>query len=312
VFWRDLDQRISEHLSAATQDAVLVAPFIKASALKRLLAAIPIGVQVRTFTRWRVDEVAAGVSDLEVLDLLEARAGAELHLCDELHAKIYLVDGVAALLGSANISAAALGISARPNLEILQASTLSAGTARLFVAELEGRSRRATRIEADNIRARAEDLSRKLPIEVPTPPDAQGEGGATVPSAWFPAFRSPDRLYGLARDGDWMRLAAPTEPALRDLVALAPPLQAGEAAFDAYVRGTLLQSSLASALTGFLAEPQRFGAVAEWLRTILPEATHEERQAAGQTLIRWLTYFAPDRFEVGVPGAYSEVLRLRS
>lgn len=311
MFWQNLDQRVCDHLATARREVVLVAPFIKAPAFSRLLYAVADGVHVRTFTRWRVEEVAAGVSDLEILDLVEARPEVELHLCDELHAKIFLVDGAAALLGSANITAAALGLSARPNLELLQATDLSIGTARLFLADLEGRSRVATRAEADKIRARAAALRDKLPLEAPDPPDAQGEGRGLDAKSWFPAFRSPDRLYGLARDDEWMQRATAGDPALRDLLALAPPLEAGEAAFDSYVRDALLRLPLVAALQMLLVQPQRFGAVTDWLRTALPEATHEDRQAAGQTLIRWLTYFAPDRFEVGVPGTYSEVLRLR-
>ncbi|RRN63470.1 phospholipase D family protein [Caulobacter sp. 602-1] len=311
MFWHDLDQRLCEHLSTAKREVVLVAPFIKATAFQRLLDAVRPGVRVRTFTRWRVDEVAVGVSDLAVLDFVEAHAGAELHLCDELHAKVFLVDGAAALLGSANITAAALGLSAKPNFEVLQATRVAPGTARLFLAELEGRSRLATRAEAETLRAEAEALGARLPREAVTPPDAQGEGGAIQKQSWFPSFRSPDRLYALAVDDDWMLKAASGEPALQDLVALTPPLEAGEAAFDAHVRAVLLASPLVASLEAFLVAPQRFGALTDWLRTILPEASHEGRQSAGQTLIRWLTYFSPDRFEVDVPGTYSEVLRLR-
>lgn len=311
MFWSDLDQRLRQHLSTATREAVLIAPFIKASALTRLLRAIPPNVPVRAFTRWRAEEVASGVSDLEVVDLIEARPGAELHLCDELHAKIYIVDGNSALLGSANVTAAALGLSARPNLEILHDATLSGGTARLFMAALETRSRPATRAEADNIRVRAEALRAKLPLEVPTPLDAQGEGTGQARAPWLPKFRSPERLYRLAKDEEWIMEAAPSEPALLDLVALAPPLDEGEPAFDAHIRSSLINSSVVAALEAFLAKPQRFGALTQWLRDVFPDATHDVRQEAGQTLVRWLTYFAPDRFEVGVPGSYSEVLRLR-
>ncbi|BBE74917.1 phospholipase D family protein [Oharaeibacter diazotrophicus] len=311
MFWRELDQRICEHLSGAKDEVVLVAPFIKAPVFLRLLTALRPGVIVRTFTRWRVDEVAAGVSDLEVLDVSEARGRASVYLCDELHAKIFLVDNGSALIGSVNITAAALGLSSRPNFEIMHPIAVFPSTVRLFMADLEGRSRRATRLEAENIRARADALHSKLPLEALAPPDAQGEGGAEAASSWFPTFRSPDRLYGLALDVDWMKKATLEEPALRDLIALAPPLDSGEPTFDAHVRGVLLNSSVVAALEAFLTKPQRFGALTDWLRTILPDAVHEERQTAGQTLIRWLLYFAPDRFEVGVPGSYSEVLKLR-
>lgn len=311
MFWRNLDRRVCDHLAAAGDEVVLIAPFIKASALERLLAAIPPGVPLRVFTRWRVDEVVAGVSDLEAFDLVEAWPGAALHLCDELHAKVYLVDGQTALVGSANITAAGLGLSTRPNFEVLQAVTVSRGTAALFIADLDARSRLATRQEAETIRALAEALRAKLPLEAPAPPDAQGQIQLATNRFWFPIFRSPDRLFGLSQDGDWMAHATSNEPAFRDLIALSPPLDAGERVFDAHVRVALTNAPVVRALEALLAEPQRFGSITDWLRGVLPDATHEERQSACQTLIRWVTYFASDRFEVDVPGAYSEVLRLR-
>ncbi len=309
MFWRDLDERVREHLSAAKREVVLVAPFIKAATLDRLLGAVPAAIAVRVFTRWRIEEIAAGVSDLAVLDLVEARPEAELSLCDHLHAKFYLADGTAALIGSANLTSAALGLSTRSNLEILQPMSLEKGTAALFLTELELHSRPATRLEAEALEAAAEILRAKSP-DAPVPPDAQAVAQAPPPP-WFPRFRSPDRLYALATDSDWVLQAAPDEPALHDLLALAPPLQGGEVAFDAYVRDALLASPSIIALEQFLWEPRRFGALTDWLRTIMPTASHEERQIAGQTLIRWLTYFAAEKFEISVPGSYSEVLRLR-
>ena len=86
-----------------SREAVLVAPFIKRGALGRLLAKLPDGVRLLCVTRWRPEEIAAGVSDPDIWLDLQQRAGATLRLCPSLHAKYYRVDE-ACLLGSANLT----------------------------------------------------------------------------------------------------------------------------------------------------------------------------------------------------------------
>ncbi|MEN3976135.1 phospholipase D family protein [Emcibacter sp. SYSU 3D8] len=313
MFWRNLNAHVRRHLGLAERSVVIAAPFIKVSALKRLLEAVAPAVSLSVYTRWRVDEVAAGVSDLQILDILEARPLTELGLCDELHAKLFLVDGTRALVGSANVTAAALGTSSKPNLELLQAVDMEAATAALFLADLKARSRTATREEADLVLRLAADLKIHLPPDLGSPSDAQLDDptASDLSAGWFPEFRSPDRLYGLARDTEWLVRSAPSEAALRDLLALDVDVGGGDAAFEARVREKLRGSPMVQQLEDFLSEPRRFGAVTEWLKRLLPDANHAQRQAACQTLIRWLIYFDPERYEVGTPGAYSEVLSLK-
>ena len=53
-------------------------------------------------------EVAAGVSDPEILDVLEEHGDFDLSLVDRLHAKLYIA-GDRCLVGSANTTLAGLG-----------------------------------------------------------------------------------------------------------------------------------------------------------------------------------------------------------
>src|SRR3546814_14402045 len=76
-------------LSSATEPVFLIAPFIKQDAMARLLGAIPDDIAVPCVTRWRPDEIAAGVSDLEVFDLIRARASGPLLLPPHLPANLY-------------------------------------------------------------------------------------------------------------------------------------------------------------------------------------------------------------------------------
>src|SRR5690348_16210342 len=94
-------------LGSAEAEALICAPFVKLHALSRLLDVIDSAARIELFTRWRPEEVAAGVSDTSVLAVVEDRGGS-VWLHDQLHAKVFRADGQV-LVGSANVTGKALG-----------------------------------------------------------------------------------------------------------------------------------------------------------------------------------------------------------
>lgn len=112
-----LGDLLCDAASRAKGRVLLCAPFSKAAVLERLLGFVSSGIEVELFTRWQPDEVAAGVSDTEVLPLLEEHGGS-VFLCESLHAKAFCFDD-RALVGSANLTDSDLGWSPSPNLELL-------------------------------------------------------------------------------------------------------------------------------------------------------------------------------------------------
>lgn len=60
-----LGDRLLEAMALATTDIVLIAPYMKVSVLRRMLGSTKETVRGLVLTRWRPEEVAAGVSDLE-------------------------------------------------------------------------------------------------------------------------------------------------------------------------------------------------------------------------------------------------------
>lgn len=95
--------------------ATIVAPFVKTKALERL--APYIDGHLTLYTRWLPHEVAAGVSDLEVFDVVE-NLGGEVRLHPRLHAKVYL-RGNRALAGSPNLTLTGLGFRDPAGIELL-------------------------------------------------------------------------------------------------------------------------------------------------------------------------------------------------
>lgn len=305
MFWHNLFAVARDHVAAANRSLVITSPFVKLAALRALLDATPGGVDITLYTRWRPDEVARGVSDTEILQLVEARGGT-VWLLDALHAKLFLVDEYLALVGSANVTAAGLGLAKQSNFEILTAVEMDAGAAAVLLGDLRLHSRRATPEIAASVEAAAALLI--MPV-VPADPDAEDNILETAPQ-WVPHFRSPDRLYDLYADAEWRSSAKPQDPALLDLIQLNLPRSLDRAAFNHHVRRQLLICPPVIAIDSALLEPQRFGALTEALRDYIPDSSHGERQALLQLLLRWMLYFAGDLYRLDTPN-YSEIVSKR-
>ena len=96
---------------------VLAAPYIKADALLRVVGEVSEDASLTCITRWQVEDIAAGVSDLECYSIIRG-VGGEFRLHPYLHAKYFRADENV-LIGSANITNSALGWATEPNVEIL-------------------------------------------------------------------------------------------------------------------------------------------------------------------------------------------------
>lgn len=108
---------ILEGYCAGAQRLVLVAPYIKADALTRVLARVDHGTSLLCVTRWNPHDLATGVSDSQCRSIVK-EFGGSFRLHPTLHAKYYQIDDIV-LIGSANLTSSAMGWSTQPNLEIL-------------------------------------------------------------------------------------------------------------------------------------------------------------------------------------------------
>lgn len=293
--------------STVDRTLVLCAPFIKTLVLTKLLSTISSTVRIEVFTRWRPEEVAAGVSDTGYLDPVERRGGA-VYLCDRLHAKYARFDDQA-LVGSANLTLSALGWSPTPNLELL--TELPADTPQLVELEqaLRDESVRATADTADEV-ARVAAL---LPTFVPSEPATVSSPTTELPAcpqsppvAWSPRLREPRDLFLAYSEGHERLTHASAHAVEADLRALDIPSGLERGAFEAIVRTRLLQASIVHRVDHFLDDPHRFGAVRILMQQLL-QLDRAEAEHAWQTLMRWLLYFLPDRYQYSVP-RHSEVL----
>ena len=213
------------HLASARERALIAAPFVKAGVLRRLLAMMSPEATVTVVTRWDAFEVASGVSDLDVFDIVAARAGASLVLVDALHAKMYVADGKV-LTGSANLTAKALGWCANANVEILTYAEPNCASVNNCLSMIAS-ARPATAEERDRVAAEASSFASR--------PSSESEDEDPVLAAtWFPKLGDPRRLFPIYAGRSLDRMMGSTlEAGERDLAALAIPPGLPEAGFRA-------------------------------------------------------------------------------
>jgi hypothetical protein len=296
-----------EICSRAKTELVLVAPFMKEEAVRRLINDVGKNVNVVCVTRWRPEEIKLGVSDLGVWNLLDERPNGKVLLLHNLHAKYYRSDEEC-LVGSANLTLSALGWSTTPNVELLVPGSLDS------LMQWEKDVYR-TSVEADqSLVYEMERLVERLPETVPlvtAEPTGDSPAASVQPDSstysWLPSLRYPDQLY-MAYMGRLEELTlASRDLALSDLSMLNLPRGLAETSFDAIIGAILLQMPLIHKIDQFLVKPRRFGEIRTILRSSEGASYAFNPSEASQTLIRWLRHFVPERYNLAMPN-YSEIL----
>ena len=301
-------------LGGAGSEATIVAPFMKAGVMRKVVENLVSGVELTCITRWHPHEIKAGVSDLEIWDVLQTYEPAKLLLIPTLHAKFYRADDRYAI-GSANLTNAALGWSMRPNIELLIFgeidSSLREWESCLLSQAIEVDESLVRYFErlVDDLPATEFVLTDQIPsIENSTDP----ESVVSIPEvgSWLPTTRYPELLY-VAYSGriEEMSLGA-REAAIHDLLVLAVPQGLDEPGFRASVSATMLQMPLIREIDHFLTQPRRFGAVRDFLRSLSKYPGERDPSTDWQTVMRWFRYFLPLRFQVSVPNHSEMTFRI--
>jgi hypothetical protein len=281
----------------AHDEMFFAAPFIKEPILRKILAVVPESTKVTIVTRWKPEEVLRGVSDLEVLDLVASRPNTFLLLHPCLHAKYYRGDG-RCLIGSANLTATALGWSKVPNIEILLEVPTDQKDLRLLEETLLTRSIPATPSIKQAIANAVEELKLKSPAE-PFGSNIVEENGSSI---WLPTCTSPDYLFKAYSGGDTSSLLnSVVEAANNDLISMGVMPGLDEAQFQKYVAAILEQIEVVEEIVTLsrasgITSHQAAAIVAKTMQTIVNPLY--DANTYWLALKNWLLYFFPERFRV--------------
>ncbi len=273
-------ERIRLLFENVDDDVTIIAPFIKVDALHSLLSVIPSSSYLRCVTRWIPREIAAGVSDLQVFEVLLRRGNARVSLVDNLHAKMYIA-GSRCLVGSANLTLAGLGERGQQsNIEVLVETNIRNPGIVSTLDEIASVQRIATKEIAESARLLADVIADEC--------DSDGQSN----SLWIPKSKIPQhafRLYSVPPTGF---IGKAERTLLVDLASFQPGLDEGE--FRKAVRSALYSIPMAGQ---FLESPRdsfvsRAEAYSALKMDVDDQFSVEDRW---HSFVQWMAYFFPDR-----------------
>ncbi|MDE0154618.1 MAG: phospholipase D family protein [Gammaproteobacteria bacterium] len=297
-------ERLKSLLKKARSRVFLCAPFIKADVLKTILPIVPTNIPVQIYTRWRATEVAAGVSDLEVLEIANERPHTELRLLNNLHAKLYLVDDQC-LVGSANLTASALGWSEHCNVELLIPAKPTDPDIDYLLRRLE-----AAEIATVETRLQIEALANTLKMTRLEEGEDMSDDSSRHQFAWLPRCAAPDKLYEIYANPKTTAVVTGTrEDGLADITDLQIQPGLSEKDFKIRVRDTLLQIPTLAGIIDTVPQGLSDTDGIERIKEARPDLSEQDVRAQWRIVREWIGIFFEDQFEVA-PESF--VLRLKS
>lgn len=259
------------HLATAEDRVILIAPFIKRDVLERCLDAVSEGVDVHVYTRWDAAEVAAGVSDPDIISLDRVD---EVRLLPTLHAKAYIADDQA-LIGSANLTQRALGITPSANVEVLIPVSANAPEVAALVHEVTTTAKLTNANYAEAVREQAQSQTSRTGLD-------------QAPQSFYPTCRDATRVVALYHgnttphpgdidaEADLLRLNLPPglqDHEIRELIA--QRLRNHPDLTELFTTGSVNSATVQACAMAHLG------------------ITDEEARRRVDTLLRWLQAFHP-------------------
>ncbi|WP_209599741.1 phospholipase D family protein [Ruegeria sp. HKCCSA071] len=293
-----LGAQLLKLVSSANEKVVLVAPFIKAEALGRVLDAIPnAGQKIVCVTRWRPEDIVDGVCDLEIFEVVSNRAKSSLWIHSNLHAKYFRADQ-SCFIGSANLTGRALGWRLPTNLELLVELDATTRGIQAWEASLMRNCIPVTADLRDKVAKEAEELAAQRPKLL----SMEVEHDEDPSFRWVPLCPFPDRLFkvynGELDEAKMVRSAY--EFAQRDLRTLGPPKGYSEQDFCRYVADRLHRleviQKVVSASNAGLSDIQAPDLIADYI----DPAWAIDSGDVWKILKRWMMCFFPEEYRIEV------------
>ena len=286
-------------VSQAKNELVIVAPYIKVGAFQRILDEAPDNLHKLTcVSRWRPEDIAAGVCDLEIFDLLSDRPNSQLLVHPYLHAKYYRGDAICQI-GSANVTYQGLGWATPPNFELTVELPSDFDGLQEWEKQLLSDSIPVTPELRDKIAEEAERIRSTIPPDYVFPGAESEVPPSTAPKFWLPTCPVPDRLWDVYQDkGEITKgtmIESAREAAQADLRTLNPPKGLTQDLFTAYIAGMLklmpLIEEIDQLVSTGLNDPKAHELLTERLGSDCPDPA-----TTWQTLKEWLIFFYPNKY----------------
>lgn len=298
-------ERLKFLVSNAERRVLLCAPFIKEGVLSTIFSVMDGRIRAQVVTRWRAAEIALGVSDLEVFELVNKRPNSELRLLDDLHAKLYLADEEG-LAGSANLTAAALGWTNHSNVELLFPVTRSDTHVARLLRRLE-----IAEPATYAIRSRIEAEAALLDIgRLDEGCDVSDNRENSWNEAWLPRCAAPRELHAVYEDSQTMSVVEGTRnDGLSDLRDLNIPDSLQPDDFKREVCETLLLMPAFRRIIDQVPRGLTDSAGVAFISELRPNLSQSSAAHQWRIVREWIVEFFQEEFEMA-PESF--ITRLRS
>lgn len=291
-----LGDEIVRVLSTANTEVIIVAPFIGESAFSRLVDVLPSDIDSRVVTRWRPEDVLAGVSDLRILDIAKAR-GIPLFLRNDLHAKLYVADNKC-LVGSANVTETALGWRTPSNLELLVPVDREDLIIREFIDDLFRNPVLASDLHRDRLQRLFDDVRQQGNFEISSVVDASPP--SLLPASWTPTIKTPEDLYALYSGDEQRVLRSAIDVTRTELQRFRVPCGLNEANFRLWIGAMLSQVPIVEKTTNYIEQSAYISESTfhDLLSNVGVDAEEYPVRDRMMVLQRWLEYFLAGDYEL--------------
>ena len=279
---------------------IIVAPYLKATAFEKIIDAISQStISLICVTRWLPQDIATGVSDLEIYDLIEREPRRKLFLHPHLHAKYYRGDE-RCLVGSANLTLRGLGWTVPSNLELLIELPYNYAGLSEWETNVIETSVQATYELRDKIKIEADRLKNSRVTSCP-PEVEEGESREILASQWLPRCPTPERLWEVyLGQGQENIVTSAWTAAQEDLIALNLPSGLTKDMFELYVASVLKQMPLIAKIDNLTINGLANGKAQTLLEEYLGDAMPYSAAETWRVLKLWLMYFFGDNYRLEV------------
>ena len=302
-------------LQAAVHYVTLYSPYIKKEVVERLTSNVGADVKIQMICSWKIEDLAKGVSDIEVYTLLK-KEGHHLFYCPSLHLKTYLFDDEHLLTGSANLTSKGLGICKDANLETLVEVGSIPNDYAIYLKKILNNSFLITDEIYKQITEIVSAFSEKSDFDATGFDELEKNFRDIIMKKDYfliselPMTNSPKELYEEILNINDSSVVKPVVAHDIALYSLGQQEWDNAEAFESYLSGRFFSHPFIVKLCSFIDRPRRFGEFKEWVQnncTNVPVPSRRELTENVQVLYEWLKALGKDKFEYSRPG-HSEIL----
>lgn len=315
VYFSKLHETLLFKLQGAVHYVTLYSPYIKKEVVGRLISNVGSDVKIQMICSWKIEDLAKGVSDIEVYHLLKEE-GHHLFYCPSLHLKTYLFDDKHLLTGSANLTSKGLGICEDTNLETLVEVDPIPNDYAIYLKKILKNSFLITDKIYNQIAEIVSGFSEKNDFDPTELKELEKNFREVIMEKDYfliselPMTNSPKELYMEILNINDSSVVKPVVAHDIALYSLGQQEWDNAEAFESYLSGRFFSHPFIVKLCSFIDRPRRFGEFKEWVQTHctnVPVPSRRELTENVQILYGWLKTLGKDKFEYSRPG-HTEIL----